>query len=360
MKEPGAGALGPRLGLALAATVAALALCELFARLFLPWSPPSMIRFGELRVVAEGAGIAGQVDTVFERDPEVFWRLRPNSSLPPGGPLFGTIANRQGLRELREIAEVKPDREIRILFLGDSTTFGWGLAADQTQALLTEAALRKRFPDTSVLCINAGVPGYTLFQGWKVLATRGLGFEPDLVVASFGFNDQETWGGRGDLEVYEHLRRAEPPASLAWSRVARLFQTALFPLPEVGSPKRARLTPVEFRELLVKLRETTSEAEIDLLLLVGGLRINVDGSHPPSHRSDYQREQYRFATSHAFGPRGRDAQLDAVPLMQRLAASHRTQEIFLDHVHPTLLANRVVADALAERIAPWLQTRLRY
>ena len=141
MKRRREASLAPRIAATLLGSIVAIGLCEAIARLLLPWPPPSMIRFNELYVVAEGAGFGPHVDNLFEPDPEVFWRLRPNSFLRPGGPMFGTIANSQGLRELREIDAVKPERQIRILFLGDSTTFGWDLPADETQAHLTEVAL---------------------------------------------------------------------------------------------------------------------------------------------------------------------------------------------------------------------------
>jgi phospholipase/lecithinase/hemolysin len=46
-----------------------------------------------------------------------------------------------------------------------------------------------------------------------------------------------------------------------------------------------------------------------------------------------------------------------VRIVQDLAKEHTLEEIFSDHVHPTALANRAMADALAAKIAAWMLTR---
>lgn len=41
-----------------------------------------------------------------------------------------------------------------------------------------------------VQTINLGVVGYTFFQGLQMLKKRGIALNPDIVVASFNFNDR--------------------------------------------------------------------------------------------------------------------------------------------------------------------------
>jgi hypothetical protein len=44
----------------------------------------------------------------------------------------------------------------------------------------TEVDLRERHSSTAIECIDAGVPGYSIFQGWRFLESRGFAFDPDL------------------------------------------------------------------------------------------------------------------------------------------------------------------------------------
>ncbi len=90
----------------------------------------------------------------------------------------------QGLREDHEAALPKPHgAPRRILVLGDSFTFGYGVEL--------EAAFVKRWqsrrPDLEVL--NGGVPGYTTAHAVEWLLQRGLALEPDGVVVVLSAND---------------------------------------------------------------------------------------------------------------------------------------------------------------------------
>jgi lysophospholipase L1-like esterase len=88
-----------------------------------------------------------------------------------------------------EISPRKPPNEFRILFIGDSITFGYRLEADelwvsQAEGLLNDAAKQTRF-----LAMNAGVGAYTTWQELDVLRDEGARCDPDLVVLQFCFND---------------------------------------------------------------------------------------------------------------------------------------------------------------------------
>jgi lysophospholipase L1-like esterase len=349
--------LAPKLALALCAILVAVSVCEMAVRVLL--RPPAMIRFTALAAAVNEPGGGGHLDDVFQRDADRFWRLVENVRLPDdGGALVGVISNGRGLRDPREIPFDKPPGAVRILFLGDSTIFGWLLRHDETIVRQTENRLRERFPARDITCLNAGVPGYTSFQGWRYLESEGLRYQPDLVVASFGFNDSARWQGRGDLEVHRHNQLTRPAVGLRWSRLAALAWSAFHPWPQHEiHDSRPRLLPEEFREVLGRIEATTRSRGIDLLLFVGALRINVDGSKGSAYRRPLQDVQYAFAREIAFGPGSGKAYVDGVRIARDLAKEHTVEEIFLDHVHPTALANRAMADALAEKIAPWMLTR---
>jgi len=119
---------------------------------------------------------------LFQADPELLW-----------APIPGTeFTNSQGFRGRREFALPKPPGTFRILFLGDSCTF----LGDPVYPEIVERELSRRFPGRIFESVNASVPGYSSFQGRRLLG-RLKRWEPDVVCVYFGWNDH--WPGQGGL-----------------------------------------------------------------------------------------------------------------------------------------------------------------
>ncbi len=93
--------------------------------------------------------------------------------------------NSQGLRD-REYPLAKSAGVYRVLMLGDSTTLGWGVKAEETAAKVLERELGPRFE-----VINAGVGNYGTVQEFTYYKTRGRLFHPDLVILQYFINDPE-------------------------------------------------------------------------------------------------------------------------------------------------------------------------
>lgn len=83
----------------------------------------------------------------------------------------------------------KPPSTFRLLFLGDSFTFGEGVDDDQTFAALVTAGLNRRAGSLRYDGINAGVSGYNTRDEVVYLRERWLAYGPDLVVLTFYLND---------------------------------------------------------------------------------------------------------------------------------------------------------------------------
>jgi len=100
---------------------------------------------------------------------------------------FPVSTDENGLRPPHHGVERSPDTQ-RIMAMGCSTTFGWGVADDESYPAVLEKTLHERGYD-KVEVINAGQPGYTTFQGlW--LWDKVLGdYEPDLVLLGFVVQD---------------------------------------------------------------------------------------------------------------------------------------------------------------------------
>ncbi len=124
--------------------------------------------------------------TIYIRDAELGWKHRPNSE-----DVWRDIVvkiNGKGLRG-PELDYAKPDGVIRILYLGDSVTFGDGLESyEQTFPYVIESIFKSKFK-TPIETINAGVSGYDAGQEYIYLSREGIKYSPDLVVVAFNLND---------------------------------------------------------------------------------------------------------------------------------------------------------------------------
>jgi len=86
--------------------------------------------------------------------------------------------NSNGMRGLREYSRDKPAGIMRILSLGDSFVFGWGVKDNETFSSYLEQS------DPSLEVLNLGVPGYGLDQILLCFREIGRQFNPDLVFVS--------------------------------------------------------------------------------------------------------------------------------------------------------------------------------
>jgi lysophospholipase L1-like esterase len=92
--------------------------------------------------------------------------------------------NAYRLRDV-EFPALRPPHERRILCVGDSTTFGAGLAAEDTYPKQLEQLLRARAPGAHWRVINGGGQAASVSKLIHFLQTRGLPFGPELVVLGF-------------------------------------------------------------------------------------------------------------------------------------------------------------------------------
>jgi hypothetical protein len=123
-------------------------------------------------------------------DPLLIYELRPNTRstytyLNPHQRHweYSVHINEQGFRG-RLLDETS--RRPRVLVLGDSYAFGFGVDDDATFA----HRLGEMF-EGGVDVLNWGVPGYNLIQEVELLHRKGLAYEPDIVVLAFHPNDFE-------------------------------------------------------------------------------------------------------------------------------------------------------------------------
>jgi lysophospholipase L1-like esterase len=190
------GLLG-RLGLAVAACAVTLGLVEAALRLVPAWS------------------LATTRDERFAFNPyrpdgRLGFTLRPGARVRHVERDFAvTVAvNAWGMRGSERALSERRDGA-RILLLGDSFAFGWGVEQDETFGARFERLLTERVGPVEVW--SAAVPGWSTDQHYLYLRTRGLALDPDLVLLAAGENDLEELGfNRLSLDADRLPVRVEP------------------------------------------------------------------------------------------------------------------------------------------------------
>jgi lysophospholipase L1-like esterase len=96
--------------------------------------------------------------------------------------------SRAGFRD-RDYAVPKPPGTLRIVGIGDSLMFGWGVDDGEDFLAVLEERLARERPEGPVEILNTAVPGYNTVMEVATLEEKGLPYGPDLVVVGFCPND---------------------------------------------------------------------------------------------------------------------------------------------------------------------------
>ncbi|MCF7907349.1 MAG: hypothetical protein K9L86_00510 [Candidatus Omnitrophica bacterium] len=146
---------------------------------------------------------------VLEQDSILFWRQREN--LDTEFQKTGLKTNFIGLRD--EVQNFgKKANLVRVICLGASPTFGWAVEGedsypDQLENMLNHNPKGKKIYEV----INAGVIGYSSYQGLLFLKNELLRFDPDIITIAYGVNDMDKHrfyrsNGKMDKELYPKNR----------------------------------------------------------------------------------------------------------------------------------------------------------
>jgi lysophospholipase L1-like esterase len=213
-----------------------------------PWLGDRLLLRADYRDEMEKAGVLSRYYELYEWDRLLFYRLRPNVNTelldvfaPPRArehSRWSVHTNTRGFRTA-EFGDTPAPGVVRIVVLGDSSTFGWGVEHFETYAERLGTALAERWSvDRSrIEIVNLGVPGYSSFQGRVLLERFALGLAPDAIVWSYLSNDGAVTG-ESDEATYQK-RLGAIGALLAALHQSRAFET----LEAWLAAARARLRP---------------------------------------------------------------------------------------------------------------------
>ena len=99
--------------------------------------------------------------------------------------------NSWGFRDYEYPIE-KSNNTFRIIVLGDSITFGWGVELNESYPKIIENLLNSNptlKSDIKYEVLNFGVPGYSISEKVRFFEKLGIKFNPDLVIIQYGSDD---------------------------------------------------------------------------------------------------------------------------------------------------------------------------
>jgi len=165
-------------------------------------------------------------------NPKLLFELKPNWTQVYDGSVVKlnetTISiNSDGFRD-REFNMTKPSGVFRIVSLGDSITFGMGVEANETYSKYLESILNANLTNNITYeVLNFGVIGYNTMQEVEQFRTKGILYDPDLVILSFCGNDIENNTRMQEigasLSYKTYTGNESVDMLLNWGRVAEIY-----------------------------------------------------------------------------------------------------------------------------------------
>ncbi len=334
--------------LAFVATLAALALSEVVVRLTGLASPPVAVSADE-RAYAKLQGVFFPSPTRIDR------RI---AALP-----HAVSINSGGFRG-SEVPRAKPSSERRVLFVGDS--FTWGDYVDDAQTLPSQFERKIAATCPDIRALNFGVGGTTI-DGHLEMLERGLALAPDLVVLVFHDNDVQ------DLRpptYWTELRanrasKSRFPASVVYGvlRNTALWAVVRQSVARVQGQRRTATEPtaaipvelptdslrVEYRRRLRAFAARATRAGIPLLVTTF-----------PSHLAyrDAGRTDYGWFASTVVADSLEF--LDPLPLLRKSPLGVAGLYLLPHDAHASPKGYQMVAEALSDRVlaTPTMRERL--
>jgi len=278
--------------------------------------------------------------------PGLLYELTPGADKEHRAPKQETpnriLINSKGMRDDEPRAEKTPTLR-RIVVLGDSTTFGYGVEAEETYSTVMEELLSEAAPDLQFEALNMGVCGYNTMDEAAVLEYRGLAYEPDLVVIGYNLNDPDA---HPTQPLYSYF--TDPPL-WQYSHLGRLLKDRAL---QVGiqtlgggniirywhAPGYDNWAVVEngFR----RIAELCKPAGIPVIVVL----FTLGNTNDPNGYEylDLHEQVAREAQADGF------AVVDLYPKIFELRSEGiKTQ---LPHLHPNAAGHRAAAEAIVERI----------
>lgn len=303
--------------------------------------------------------------TIYQKDDQLGWKMRPNANDRWKGVPVQVNAN--GMRG-PNVPLQRGEKECRLLYLGDSVTFGFGLPLHHTYPSLVEESLSISH-DCNITTVNMAVGGYATWQENLVFQETGVRYDPDLVIIGFVLNDVtdkynlRRFGGRSEAYQLESSKRVASflrRNSNIYDRLQDIIETIRFGRDKVAGAERIE----ELRAGALFLRPDRPEIQRAWVEVLKEMKEIVDRCHSEKipallvvlPMAKQLNEPVGFAGPQAklrqFAIQNQVGFLDLLPVF---TAESRTEQgigrIFLDRVHLTSEGSRIAASKIAEEIS---------
>jgi hypothetical protein len=138
---------------------------------------------------------------IYAPDERLYWKLKPNQDCYTKVGHKPVHVNSHGTRG-PEFSTSKPTNTVRVISLGDSRTFGWGLSDEETYSRQLEQLLQNSGDSRRFEVINAGVNAWSYPQMQVFFREIALSYQPDAVV----IGDANLWTQFSEQSSPEFVR----------------------------------------------------------------------------------------------------------------------------------------------------------
>ena len=299
---------------------------------------------------------SAQQSGIFEGDPLLLWRLKPN--LDHAIWDFTVLStNAQSFRADYPTG-VKPPGTLRIVCLGDSVTFGYRVPPVWPErpndynpdwlpfAMLLEKELRRANPNRAIEVFPMAVPGYTTHQGLAWLQRDIAYLQPDLVIASFGWNDASS----SDAPDRDAINTSWSPVAIRWlidhsqafAHATRWLRTRNGPPPRVNKPG-PRVSESEYVSNFQAIVNLARDHRASVIVI--GAPYRDTKTNPPEAQL---MSRYRAALKSAM-QQSQTLYLEVLELTE--AAGGVNEGFFGELIHPNHMGHRLLTAELLKVMA---------
>ncbi|MFQ5702076.1 MAG: SGNH/GDSL hydrolase family protein [Acidobacteriota bacterium] len=334
-----------------------------------------------IQLLSDSPGDLANYYRTYQWDRYLFYKLRPHLDL-----MLTDVATPAVIRDRTrwlfhtnahgfntpDVPFRKPHGVFRIVALGDSSTFGWGVDPQRNYPFLLEVELKRRYPEAKIEVVNLGVCGYTSLQGRVLLEREALRYDPDVVILSYGSNDfsrvpvafdelyERNLGWMGALQsVMQHSRAYQVYASFLAGAAKRTSNRRVRGNADAEPRGVLNVGPEKSVANMMEMVRIAREHDIDPVFVTNCVRGSLGGPiHAAATRTGVPilntENLLEASIAEVLGPgrfqetfkRYRDLYGDA--LVERFP----WLAVYLgDHCHPNIIGHQLIAEALAPMIA---------
>jgi lysophospholipase L1-like esterase len=299
---------------------------------------------------------------IFEGDPLLLWRLKPNLDRAVWDfTVLSTNSKHLRSEHVGETVGAKQPGTTRIVCLGDSVTFGFRVPVvwpDRPTEydpawlpfpMLLEKELRAANPASRIEVVTMAVPGYTSHQGLAWLRRDIDELQPDLLIASFGWNDasfsdvpdreaiRTNWSAVAVRWLIDHSQAFAHATHWLRAREAREQQQNPA-TPQAARRPAARVSQQEYLNNMLAIQDLARQRGASVIVIAAPYRDN----DPNAPEADLML-QYRVALGTTMRQRG----IPFVEIRELTSEAYPSNEgWFGERIHPNHMGHRLMASEL--------------